>query len=173
MKANNEDSGPDEVDLHGLYTQEAIDRTEHEISTRQARGDRSVRVIVGKGIHSKDHVAHIKPAIEGLMRKYKLQAHLDPSNAGVLVVDLSGSGGAGFSKDAGGFTRDLAKQASGNEDQVSATFEVVQRKEQGSRAEGASALVRRAVTTFRSEIFVSSPKLTQLSLLVLDIHPLY
>ncbi|CAO1618405.1 unnamed protein product [Sympodiomycopsis kandeliae] len=116
-KANNEDSGPDEVDLHGLYTQEAINKTEEEIAARQRRGDQTVRVIVGKGIHSKDHVAHIKPAIENLMHKYGLQAHLDPKNSGVLVVDLTGSQSGAFSRDAGGFTRGLAEQASGKDDQ--------------------------------------------------------
>ncbi|CAO1627963.1 unnamed protein product [Parajaminaea phylloscopi] len=116
-QANNEDSGPDEVDLHGLYTAEAITRTEQEIGMRQRRGDQTVRIIVGKGIHSKDHVAHIKPAIEDLMRKYQLQAHLDPKNSGVLVVDLTGKGGGAFSSDAGGFTRGLAQQASGNDEQ--------------------------------------------------------
>lgn len=119
FQANNEDSGPDEVDLHGLYTAEAISRTEQEVAMRQQRGDQSVRVIVGKGIHSKDHVAHIKPAIEDLMRKYNLQAHLDPHNSGVLVVDLTGKAGGAFGRDAGGFTRGLAQQASGSEDQVS------------------------------------------------------
>lgn len=118
MQANNEDSGPDEVDLHGLYTAEAISRTEQEIATRQQRGDQSVRVIVGKGIHSKDHVAHIKPAIEDLMRKYNLQAHLDPHNSGVLVVDLTGKGGGSFGRDTGSFTRGLAQNASGNDEQV-------------------------------------------------------
>lgn len=117
--ANNEDSGPDEVDLHGLYTAEAITRTEQEVAQRQRRGDQTVRIIVGKGIHSKDHVAHIKPAIEDLMRKYNLQAHLDPKNSGVLVVDLTGKATGAFGRDAGGFTRGLAQQASGNEEQVS------------------------------------------------------
>lgn len=87
---------------------------------RQRRGDQSVRIIVGKGIHSKDHVAHVKPAIEDLMRKYRLQAHLDPKNSGVLVVDLTDKARGAFSSDAAGFTRGLAQQASGNDEQVGA-----------------------------------------------------
>jgi hypothetical protein len=102
-----------------MYTAEAITRTEQEIAQRQARGDSSVRIIVGKGVHSKDHVAKSKPAIEGLMRKYTLQAHLDPHNAGVLVVDLTGKAGGNFSRDVGGMTRGLAQEASGDENQVS------------------------------------------------------
>jgi hypothetical protein len=38
-------------------------------------------------------VAKIRPAIEDLMEKYQLSAHLDPHNAGVLIVDLTGQGG--------------------------------------------------------------------------------
>ncbi|KAG8764543.1 hypothetical protein FS842_008519 [Serendipita sp. 407] len=89
--ANNTDSGPDEVDLHGLYVKEAISRTEQAIQAAQQRGDPSVRLIVGKGLHSQGHVAKLKPAIEELMIKYQLAAQLDPHNAGVLVVQLNGA----------------------------------------------------------------------------------
>ena len=61
----------------------------------------------------------LQPAIEKLMRDYNLSAQLDPHNSGVLVVHLGGGGGG--TRDAGGFTRELAKQASGNEEQVSAS----------------------------------------------------
>ena len=125
------------ADLHGLYTAEAIERTERAVREAQQQGKPELRVIVGKGLHSKDHVAHIKvrsaacreaaalltpcpqPAIEKLMRDYNLSAQLDPHNSGVLVVHLGGGGGG--TRDAGGFTRELAKQASGNEEQVSAS----------------------------------------------------
>lgn len=72
-----------------------------------------MRVIVGKGIHSKDHVAHIKPAIEKLMRDNNISAALDPHNAGVLVVHLQGGSNVGDA----GFTRDLAKGATGKDDE--------------------------------------------------------
>jgi len=88
--ANNTDSAPNEVDLHGLYVKEAIERTEQAIQTAQQRGDPNIHVIVGKGLHSQGHVAKIKPAIEDLMVKYQLGAQLDPQNAGVLIVELNG-----------------------------------------------------------------------------------
>lgn len=56
------------------------------------------------------------------MHDYNLSAELDPHNSGVLVVHLTGSGGG--SRDAG-FTRELAKHASGNEEQVSRAAEHV------------------------------------------------
>ena len=48
------------ADLHGLYTAEAIERTERAVREAQQQGKPELRVIVGKGLHSKDHVAHIK-----------------------------------------------------------------------------------------------------------------
>ncbi|KXN90641.1 hypothetical protein AN958_03881 [Leucoagaricus sp. SymC.cos] len=85
---NNRDSQPYEVDLHGLYVREAITYTDRVLQQAQARGDNEIHLIVGKGLHSKNGAAKLKPAIEELMQKYQLSAELDPHNAGVLVVQL-------------------------------------------------------------------------------------
>ncbi|KAI0318319.1 hypothetical protein OF83DRAFT_37123 [Amylostereum chailletii] len=74
-RANNEDSRPGEIDLHGLYVKEAIEYT-----------DRAIQ----EGLHSQNHVAKIKPAIEQLMQKHRLVAALDPNNEGVVIVQLGG-----------------------------------------------------------------------------------
>ncbi|EKM54149.1 uncharacterized protein PHACADRAFT_257781 [Phanerochaete carnosa HHB-10118-sp] len=87
---NNEDSKPGEVDLHGLYVKEAITYTDRAIQQARARGDSEVHLIVGKGLHSKNGAAKIKPAIEDLMQKHQLVAELDPQNTGVLIVSLDG-----------------------------------------------------------------------------------
>ncbi|SJL06962.1 uncharacterized protein ARMOST_10304 [Armillaria ostoyae] len=47
-------------------------------------------LIVGKGLHCEDGEAKLRPAIMGLMRKYQLAAEFDPSNSGVIVVELNG-----------------------------------------------------------------------------------
>jgi len=84
---------PGEVDLHGLYVKEAITHTDQIIAEARARGDNEIRLIVGsyksflylkrerrrtdclatvgagKGIHSTNHAAKLKPAIEELMQK--------------------------------------------------------------------------------------------------------
>lgn len=77
---------PGEVDLHGLYVKEAITYTDQSIVEARARGDKEIRLIVGsyhpffylrkdrtfragKGIHSPNHAAKLKPAIEELMQK--------------------------------------------------------------------------------------------------------
>ncbi|KEP52459.1 Smr domain protein C11H11 [Rhizoctonia solani 123E] len=91
----NLDSAPDELDLHGLYVKEAIEKTEAAVQAAQNRGDQQIRIIVGKGLHSHG-AAKLKPAIEELMAKYQLNAHVDPENAGVLIVQLGGHGQRGM-----------------------------------------------------------------------------
>ncbi|KAG9008266.1 hypothetical protein FRB94_013626 [Tulasnella sp. JGI-2019a] len=91
FQINNKDRKPNEVDLHGLYVKEAIQKTEEAIIGAQIRGDYQLRLIVGKGIHSQGD-AKVKPAIEQLVAKYHLAAALDPQNAGVLVVTLKEGG---------------------------------------------------------------------------------
>ncbi|KAL0956027.1 hypothetical protein HGRIS_002200 [Hohenbuehelia grisea] len=86
---NNKDSKPGEVDLHGLYVKEAITYTDRAIQEAKQRGDSEIHLIVGKGLHSQGGAAKIKPAIEELMQKHQLTAAMDPTNAGVLIVQLN------------------------------------------------------------------------------------
>ncbi|KAK7025517.1 hypothetical protein VNI00_015951 [Paramarasmius palmivorus] len=86
---NNKDSGPDEVDLHGLYVKEAIEYTDRALEEAKMNGQCEVRLIVGKGLHPSGGVAKIKPAIEEVMIKHQLIAELDPDNTGVLIVQMN------------------------------------------------------------------------------------
>jgi len=111
-------------DLHGLYVQEAIQQTEQAIQRAQQAGLPQLIVITGKGLHSTAHVAKIKPgplrpcsargltsaAIEDLMNKYNLSAHVDPHNPGRLIVNLRGGGQTSGSRDMG-FVDQLDQQA--------------------------------------------------------------
>jgi len=87
---NNEDREPGEIDLHGLYVKEAVEYTDQAIKSAKGRGDATINIIVGKGLHSTGGVAKLKPAIEALLQKHNLVVELDPDNAGVLVVQLGG-----------------------------------------------------------------------------------
>ncbi|RSH94960.1 hypothetical protein EHS25_000045 [Saitozyma podzolica] len=107
---NNKQSPPGTIDLHGLYVKEAIERTESAIAQAQRSGQDELRVIVGKGIHSQNHQAKIKPAVEELMAKYRLTAHLENGNSGVLVVDLQGREVGGRTRDAGGLVDELQRK---------------------------------------------------------------
>ncbi|KAM0754360.1 DUF1771-domain-containing protein [Meredithblackwellia eburnea MCA 4105] len=83
------------IDLHGLYVQESVDFTEKGIQNARRNNLSELRVIVGKGNHSANHVAKIKPAIEDLMRRENISANIDPNNTGVLIVHLNGQTGRG------------------------------------------------------------------------------
>ncbi|KAI0276379.1 hypothetical protein BGY98DRAFT_706287 [Russula aff. rugulosa BPL654] len=102
FRENNRGKIPGEVDLHGLYVKEAITYTDQSIGEARARGDAEIRLIVGKGIHSPNHAAKLKPAIEELMQKHNLSASIDPQNSGVLIVRLEGGTGAEQVRDRGG-----------------------------------------------------------------------
>ncbi|KAI0812297.1 hypothetical protein BC629DRAFT_1589085 [Irpex lacteus] len=90
FKENNKDRPTNEIDLHGLTVDQAVEFTERTIQDARRRGDSEIHIIVGKGLHSAGGVPKIKPAVEGLMVKYQMIAELDPNNAGVLIVSLDG-----------------------------------------------------------------------------------
>jgi len=105
-----EGTRPREVDLHGLFVREAVEQTESAVKEAKREGEREVRLIVGKGLHSENHVAKIKPAIEELMQKENLTAEIDPSNSGVLIVYVDGqSRGTGTAVGADEISRQLAE----------------------------------------------------------------
>lgn len=95
---NNKHRIPGEVDLHGLYVKEAVMYVDRTIKEARQRGDRRVHFIVGKGLHSADGTAKLKPAIEEYVQKQQLVAETDPRNYGVLVVILDDSSASGDSQ---------------------------------------------------------------------------
>lgn len=50
--AKNRGRSPDEVDLHGLFVQEATERAEEAIARCQREGRDHLTIIVGRGNHS-------------------------------------------------------------------------------------------------------------------------
>lgn len=92
FRENNADSAEDEIDLHGLFVNEAIEYLEKRINASQSRNESHLDVIVGKGLHS-DHGAKIKPAVEDMCQKYGFKYSIDEENSGVIVIDFSGPGG--------------------------------------------------------------------------------
>ncbi|KAH3667104.1 hypothetical protein WICMUC_005451 [Wickerhamomyces mucosus] len=88
---NNADSDGNEIDLHGLYIKEAEYILKRRIVAGIQRNESLLEVIVGKGNHSPDHIAKIKPAVETLCQESNLRFHIDPKNSGVLIIDLKGA----------------------------------------------------------------------------------
>ena len=58
------------VDVHGLKKHEAIECVEKKLRELQLAGMKRLRVIVGKGLHSKMGIAVLKPTVLDAMRKY-------------------------------------------------------------------------------------------------------
>ncbi|CEP62445.1 Smr domain-containing protein LALA0_S05e05820g [Lachancea lanzarotensis] len=85
---NNADSDSNEIDLHGLYTKEAQWILQRRIAAGVANQEQKLEVIVGKGIHSQNGIAKIKPAVEELCQQANLPNYVDPKNSGVLIIEL-------------------------------------------------------------------------------------
>lgn len=88
---NNADSGSDEIDLHGLFVKEALWILQRRIASGVNGQESRLRVIVGKGLHSQNGLAKIKPAVEDLCREANLKNYIDKKNQGVLVIELEGA----------------------------------------------------------------------------------
>ncbi|KIY74339.1 hypothetical protein CYLTODRAFT_336212, partial [Cylindrobasidium torrendii FP15055 ss-10] len=74
--------GVEIVDVHGLLVAEAVKQTEKAFRQVLLENRKSLKVIVGKGLHSKDGVAKLKPAIQAAMAKHGISCSVDPKNAG-------------------------------------------------------------------------------------------
>jgi DNA-nicking Smr family endonuclease len=74
------------VDVHGLLKAEAIRKTEDALCDAILTSQRQLRVIVGKGNHSKGGLPVLKPAIKSEMESQGLVVSVDPTNDGVLVL---------------------------------------------------------------------------------------
>lgn len=88
FRANNADSAGDEIDLHGLYVKEAIEILQTRIDASRSRHESHLKVIVGKGMHSENHVAKIKPAVEKACREQNIKWEVEHDNSGVIILDL-------------------------------------------------------------------------------------
>ena len=88
FERNNRGRGLKEIDLHGLFVEEAKQEFKKRIDICKWIGIKYLRVIVGKGNNSKDGVAKIKPAIIELANKMRLNCQLVPGNVGCLVIEL-------------------------------------------------------------------------------------
>ncbi len=68
--ALNTPAKPQTVDLHGLRVQEAIEVAERAFRDALDSGYGSLRVITGKGLHSKNNLPILKNALIREMEKY-------------------------------------------------------------------------------------------------------
>jgi DNA-nicking Smr family endonuclease len=88
FREKNKNRTEGEIDFHGLFVAEAVEFAKEVLRSARLRGVIVVRFIVGKGLHTVDGVAKIRPALEDLCTERGLNHSLDPTNAGVLIVRL-------------------------------------------------------------------------------------
>lgn len=102
---HNAERGLDQIDLHGLFVEEALKQLTIRIESCEARirappADgivvRSLVVIVGRGNHSRDKVAKLRPAVEQLIAKHQLRVTPDQPNAGCLTIEFGSSKPSGW-----------------------------------------------------------------------------
>ena len=94
---HNSSLGLDQIDLHGLFVEEALKQLTLRIESceRRLRAPptdgivvRQLVVIVGRGNHSRDKIAKLRPAVEQLIAKHQLRVHLDQPNSGCLTIEF-------------------------------------------------------------------------------------
>lgn len=76
-----------EIDLHGLFVSEAIDRLKIRLDVIGKKDYERLYVIVGRGIHSPDG-PKLKPAVFDFASKHNIPHVLHIHNSGCIVFDL-------------------------------------------------------------------------------------
>ncbi|KAJ4471907.1 hypothetical protein C8R41DRAFT_850342 [Lentinula lateritia] len=80
-------SNPSSIDVHGLLVPEAIDKTEDAFRGVLRTGNRFLRVIVGKGNHSKNGMPKLRPAIIQAFNRHGFKCTVDVNNSGILILE--------------------------------------------------------------------------------------
>jgi len=74
------------IDLHFHNVKEAVEIVKETLE--KTSGAKILKIITGKGLHSKDGIARIKPVVESYLDEQGYQYHYLESNPGVIVVKL-------------------------------------------------------------------------------------
>ncbi|KAH7872144.1 uncharacterized protein C8R40DRAFT_1118551 [Lentinula edodes] len=80
-------SNPSSIDVHGLLVPEAIDKTEEAFRGVLRTGNRFLRVIVGKGNHSKNGMPKLRPAIIHAFNRHGFKCTVDVNNSGIVILE--------------------------------------------------------------------------------------
>ena len=75
-----------EVDLNGLYMEEALEYAEREIQLAQEQLESYIVLIVGRGLHSRNDIGVLREMIEGLLTQYNLSYEIGVPNDDSITV---------------------------------------------------------------------------------------
>ncbi|KAF8210176.1 hypothetical protein K438DRAFT_1809119 [Mycena galopus ATCC 62051] len=87
FRAHNPFNKDTEIDVHGLFIAEAVKKVETALEAAILNGRRELRVIVGRGRHSKNG-PKLRPAVMGEMQRQGISCRIETVNPGVLVVTV-------------------------------------------------------------------------------------
>ncbi|KAI9299960.1 hypothetical protein BJ944DRAFT_171584 [Cunninghamella echinulata] len=85
-REKNQGRPPNEIDLHGLFVQEATDRVDEAIKLCKREHYENLTIIVGKGLHSPGQIAKLKPAITEMVQRYEVLCEPNRPNPGCLYI---------------------------------------------------------------------------------------
>lgn len=88
FKARNLSSTPHTIDVHGLRVAEAVKLTEKALRDAIRHDHPEIRVIVGKGLHSRNGTPVLKQAIIREMQKVQIPCRVNNFNTGILILSL-------------------------------------------------------------------------------------
>lgn len=91
FSCHNVDRPLHEMDLHDLFVKEARDVVIERLELLKKKKYKGpVTIIVGRGNHSKDNIARIKPEIRSMLEQCSYIVEEDNHNAGRLIVQMRG-----------------------------------------------------------------------------------
>lgn len=120
-----------EIDLHGLYVREALALVKSTIircydNPSLFQHGKNLRIIVGRGNHSQNGVAKIRPAVMEELGSMSIQVQtfeIDPRNEGVILVTVRSHSG----QSTGAYNGQAHQQAANEEDPLKKIFNGLRR----------------------------------------------
>ncbi|KAF7361940.1 Smr domain-containing protein [Mycena venus] len=88
FRASNLSRKDGEIDVHGLFIAEAVNKVETALEAAILSGRKELRVIVGRGRGSKDGQPKLRPAITREMQKQGIPCRIQAGNDGVLILTV-------------------------------------------------------------------------------------
>lgn len=76
------------IDLHGLRVSEALEKVRTHLALCRQHGVERTTIITGRGLHSVDGVARIRPMVEQLLAESKVRVLDSRGNEGAFIVEL-------------------------------------------------------------------------------------
>lgn len=76
------------IDLHGLRVSEALEKVRTHLALCRQHGVERTTIITGRGLHSVDGVARIRPMVEQLLAESKVRVLEGRGNEGAFLVEL-------------------------------------------------------------------------------------